>query len=105
MNDVQDDLYRRVRDAIASLPTYFRTETKIEGVNATDLHTLNTARSASAVSRRMFRRDFPRTFQDSTADEDAHAALARLNDRAGEDNTASLVAGSALAIVNAREIA
>lgn len=40
---------------------------------------------------------------DSTADEDAHAALARLKDRVGEDNRASSVAGSALAIVNALE--
>lgn len=37
-----NDIHRRVRDAIASLPDYFRTETKIEGVNATDLHTLST---------------------------------------------------------------
>ena len=47
MNDVQDDLHRRVRDAVASLPAYFRTETKIEGVNATDLHTLNTVLGAT----------------------------------------------------------
>ena len=47
MKDVQDDLHRRVRDAIASLPAYFRTETKIEGVNATDLHTLNTVLGAT----------------------------------------------------------
>lgn len=47
MNAVQDDLHRRVRDAIASLPAYFRTETKIEGVNATDLHTLNTVLGAT----------------------------------------------------------
>ena len=51
----------------------------------------------------VFWRDFLRTFQDSTADEDAHAALARLKDRVGEDNRASSVAGSALAIVNALE--
>ena len=51
----------------------------------------------------VFWRDFLRTFQDSTADEDAHAALAKLKSRVGEDNRASSVAGSALAIVNALE--
>lgn len=35
-------LYRNVREAIASLPLYFRTETHISGIMATDLHTLNT---------------------------------------------------------------
>jgi hypothetical protein len=34
-------LYKGVREAIASLPVYFRTETHISGVMATDLHTLN----------------------------------------------------------------
>ena len=47
MSDSQGDLHRRVREAIASLPAYFRTETKIEGVNATDLHTLNTVLGAT----------------------------------------------------------
>ena len=47
MSDVQDDLHQRVRDAISSLPAYFRTETRIEGVNATDLHTLNTVLGAT----------------------------------------------------------
>ena len=33
-------LYKDVGDAIASLPIYFRTETHISGIMATDLHTL-----------------------------------------------------------------
>ena len=36
------ELYRNVREAIATLPIYFRTETHIAGIMATDLHTLNT---------------------------------------------------------------
>lgn len=40
-------LYKDVREAIASLPIYFRTETHISGVMATDLHTLNTVLGAT----------------------------------------------------------
>ncbi|MBE2237329.1 MAG: hypothetical protein IAE81_06050 [Caldilineaceae bacterium] len=40
-------LYKDVREAVASLPIYFRTETHISGVMATDLHTLNTVLGAS----------------------------------------------------------
>ena len=40
-------LYRRVREAIGSLPIHFRTETNIAGVMATDLHTLNTLLGAT----------------------------------------------------------
>ena len=40
-------LYRDVRDAIACLPVYFRTETHISGIMATDLHTLNTVLGAT----------------------------------------------------------
>ncbi|MDE0272225.1 MAG: hypothetical protein OXP11_13580, partial [Gammaproteobacteria bacterium] len=40
-------LYRNVREAIASLPIYFRTETQISGIMATDLHTLNTVLGAT----------------------------------------------------------
>ena len=40
-------LYKDVRDAIASLPIYFRTETNISGIMATDLHTLNTVLGAT----------------------------------------------------------
>jgi len=40
-------LYRSVREAISSLPVYFRTETHISGIMATDLHTLNTALGAT----------------------------------------------------------
>lgn len=41
------ELYWRVRDAVASLPVYFRTETRISGIMATDLHTLNTVLGAT----------------------------------------------------------
>ncbi len=40
-------LYQGVREAISSLPIYFRTETNISGVMATDLHTLNTVLGAT----------------------------------------------------------
>ncbi len=40
-------LYENVRDAISSLPIYFRTETHISGIMATDLHTLNTVLGAT----------------------------------------------------------
>lgn len=40
-------LYKNVRDAISALPAYFRTETHIAGIMATDLHTLNTALGAT----------------------------------------------------------
>ena len=40
-------LYRDVREAIASLPIYFRTETTISGIIATDLHTLNAVLGAT----------------------------------------------------------
>ena len=40
-------LHGNVREAIASLPLYFRTETHIAGIMATDLHTLNTVLGAT----------------------------------------------------------
>jgi hypothetical protein len=40
-------LYKDVRQAIACLPIYFRTETHISGIMATDLHTLNTVLGAT----------------------------------------------------------
>ena len=40
-------LYRNIREAIACLPMYFRTETHISGIMATDLHTLNTVLGAT----------------------------------------------------------
>lgn len=40
-------LYKAVREAIACLPIYFRTETHISGIMATDLHTLNTVLGAT----------------------------------------------------------
>ncbi len=41
------DLYNGIREAVASLPVYFRTETHISGIMATDLHTLNTVLGAT----------------------------------------------------------
>ncbi|WP_447859618.1 hypothetical protein [Nitrospira calida] len=40
-------LYKDVREAISSLPIYFRTEPHISGLMATDLHTLNTVLGAT----------------------------------------------------------
>lgn len=40
-------LYKAVRETISSLPVYFRTETHISGILATDLHTLNTVLGAT----------------------------------------------------------
>ncbi len=40
-------LYMNVREALATLPVYFRTETHIAGVMATDLHTLNNVLGAT----------------------------------------------------------
>jgi hypothetical protein len=40
-------LHQAVREALATLPMYFRTETHISGVTATDLHTLNTVLGAT----------------------------------------------------------
>lgn len=40
-------LYKNVREAIGTLPVYFRTETHIAGIMATDLHTLNTVLGAT----------------------------------------------------------
>ncbi len=40
-------LYKDVREAIACLPIYFRTETHISGIMATDLHTLNNVLGAT----------------------------------------------------------
>ncbi len=47
MDDEHYRLYKDVREAIASLPIYFRTETHISGIMATDLHTLNTVLGAT----------------------------------------------------------
>lgn len=40
-------LYRRVREALLSLPLYFRTQTVIEGISAVDIFTLNAALGAT----------------------------------------------------------
>lgn len=45
--DEHYQLYRDVREAISSLPVYFRTETHISGIMTTDLHTLNTVLGAT----------------------------------------------------------
>jgi len=45
--DEHYQLYKDVREAIASLTVYFRTETHISGIMATDLHTLNTVLGAT----------------------------------------------------------
>ncbi len=45
--DQHYQLYRDVREAISSLPIYFRTETHISGIMATDLHTLNSVLGAT----------------------------------------------------------
>ncbi len=45
--DEHYQLYRDVREAITSLPIYFRTEIHIAGIIATDLHTLNTVLGAT----------------------------------------------------------
>lgn len=46
-DDEHYQLYRDVREAISSLLIYFRTETHISGIMATDLHTLNTVLGAT----------------------------------------------------------
>ncbi len=40
-------LYKRVRDALLSLPLHFRTQTYIEGISAIDIFTLNSALGAT----------------------------------------------------------
>lgn len=40
-------VHRRVRDALLSLPLYFRTQTVIEGISAVDIFTLNSAFGAT----------------------------------------------------------
>ncbi len=41
------DLWRRVKDALNALPIHFRSDTFIEGINATDIFTLNSALGAT----------------------------------------------------------
>ena len=41
------EVYQRVREALFALPTYFRSETSIEGILATDIFTLNAAFGAT----------------------------------------------------------
>ena len=46
-NEVVYKVYDRVREALFALPTYFRSDTSIEGILATDIFTLNAAFSAT----------------------------------------------------------
>ena len=41
------NVYKRVREALFALPTYFRSDTSIEGILATDIFTLNAAFGAT----------------------------------------------------------
>ncbi|MGD9874341.1 MAG: hypothetical protein AB7T27_08710 [Kiritimatiellia bacterium] len=41
------DLLRNVKDALVCLPSYFKTDTNIEGISATDIFTLNSALGAT----------------------------------------------------------
>lgn len=41
------EIYTRVREAIAALPAYFRSQTVIEGISAVDIFTLNSALGAT----------------------------------------------------------
>ena len=45
--DAHAPLFRRVREALATLPFYFRTETSIAGIDATDIFNLNAALGAA----------------------------------------------------------
>ena len=42
-NQFGAEVYQRVREALFALPTYFRSDTAIEGILATDIFTLNAA--------------------------------------------------------------
>lgn len=64
-------LYKDVREAISSLPIYFRTETHISGIMATDLHTLNTVLGATIEEQVVQTLNLIR----STWDPDEHYAL------------------------------
>jgi hypothetical protein len=64
-------LYKSVREAIATLPVYFRTETHISGILATDLHTLNTVLGATIEEQVVRTLNLIRT----TWDPDGHYAL------------------------------
>lgn len=44
-------LYRNVKEALFSIPTYFHTDTVIEGISATDIFTLNSALGATIESQ------------------------------------------------------
>lgn len=46
-NQVIYKVYERVREALFALPTYFRSDTSIEGILATDIFTLNAAFGAT----------------------------------------------------------
>lgn len=46
-NETVYEVYERVRETLFALPTYFRSDTSIEGILATDIFTLNAAFSAT----------------------------------------------------------
>ena len=46
-NEAVYKVYERVREALFALPTYFRSDTSIEGILATDIFTLNAAFGAT----------------------------------------------------------
>ncbi len=46
-NEPVSKVYERVREALFALPTYFRSDTSIEGILATDIFTLNAAFGAT----------------------------------------------------------
>jgi hypothetical protein len=64
-------LYKSVREAIATLPIYLRTETHISGIMATDLHTLNDVLGATIEEQVVRTLNFVRT----TWDPDGRYAL------------------------------
>jgi hypothetical protein len=46
-NEIVYEVYKNVREALFALPTYFRSDTSIEGILATDIFTLNAAFGAT----------------------------------------------------------
>lgn len=46
-NEAVYKVYERVREALFALPTYFQSDTSIEGILATDIFTLNAAFGAT----------------------------------------------------------
>lgn len=59
-------LWRGVRDALAALPAYFRSDTFIEGISATDIFTLNSALGATIENQVVEALNQIRTVWDAT---------------------------------------